>query len=200
MKQQINLYQPMFRRIRPVFAARSMLRGLAFAILGLGSLYAYAAWQVHALQGEVDGLAGQRTVAVEQLTRLEQTVPQRERSRLLASEVERLEEEVERRRELIDVLAERVTGEAYGFSSHLAGLARQRVEGLWLTRLAIRDSGESLELGGSALRPELVPTLVQRLADEPVFEGATFRYLTLDRSDDERARIDFRLRTWSPEP
>ncbi len=199
MKQQINLYHPTLRRRRPVFAARSMARGIALAALGLLVLYAYPAWQVAGLARHVEALEWQRAAALGRLAQLEERVPRREPSRLLASEVERLAGEVSRRGELLETFRGRVDDARTGFSEHLAGLARQRVEGLWLTDLAVRDAGSSLELGGSALRPELVPILVQRLAGEPVFEGASFGHLILEREDEAGRRVDFRLRTRSPD-
>ncbi len=199
MKQQIDLYHPTLRRRRAVFSARSMARGLGFACLGLMAIYAYPAWQVTRLEAHTEALETQREAALERLVQLEELVPRREPSRLLASEVERLAGEVARRGELLETFRQRIDGERAGFSEHLAGLARQRVEGLWLTDLAVRDSGSSLEIGGSALRPELVPILVQRLAGEPVFEGASFGHLILEREVEEGTRIDFRLRTRSPD-
>ena len=44
-----------------------------------------------------------------------------------------------------------------------------------------------------------MPVLVRRLADEAVFDGPTFSYLTLDRQDEGGELIDFRLRTRYPE-
>jgi len=198
MNQQINLYHPMFRRQRTVFAARSMARGLGLAVLGLLALYAFPAWRVAALEAETEGLAAQRETALGRLASLEALVPRREPSRLLAGEVERLEGEVARRGELLASFERRVQDRRGGFSRHLAGLARQRVEGLWLTDLAVRDGGASLEIGGSALSPELIPVLVQRLTAEPVFEGAGFGHLVIERDAQAGVRVDFRLQTRSP--
>lgn len=204
MNQQVNLYHPMFRRTRPVFSASALLQALAVTLVGLGLLYGYPAWQVHILEGEVAGLERQREATVASIADLDTSLPRREKSKLLASEVERLARQVGQRQALLELFTERVTGRSYGLSDYLEGLARQRVDGLWLTGLSVTSGGDALEISGTATSPELVPMLVRRLSDESAFDGASFSYLTLDRQPgDERPEdgplIDFTLRTWSPE-
>ena len=62
----------------------------------------------------------------------------------------------------------------------------------------IYEGGERLEIRGSALRPELVPLLVQRLSSEPTFAGRSFQTLSIDRAHDAQ-RVDFLLHTMGAE-
>ena len=195
MSQQVNLFQPMFQHRRPVFAALGMSRALGVALLGLAAIFGYGAWQVDELGRRIAGLSEQRDQATARLLEFEASVPQRERSKLLAAEIDRLSVDVARRQALLAAVAQRVASEEQGFSSHLAGLARQPVEGLWLTGVEIAEGGNVLELSGSAIRPELVPRLVRSLASEPAFDGAMFRQLVIDRPSDSAYRVDFLLRT-----
>ena len=53
MSQQVNLYQPIFRKERRKFSAMTMLQAMGIAVLGIGLLYGYTFWQVRQLRGEV---------------------------------------------------------------------------------------------------------------------------------------------------
>ncbi len=195
MRQEINLYQPILRRTRPLFCARSLAWTLAITLVTLGALYAYARHEVDTLAAAVQGLERQRDAAREQLLALEKTLPKREPSRLLASEVQRLHDNVASRAALVSMLASPDDASGDGFSAHLEALARQRVDGLWLTGLRLRRAGRDLVIRGSALDAALVPVLVQRLGGEPAFAGKRFAALTIDRSSDAPERVDFELRT-----
>jgi len=192
--QQINLYQPIFRKQRRVFSARAMLTSLLVGLLGLAAIYGYGAWQLGGLEAEVARLVGERERAAARLVTLGRDLPARRPSQVLASEIDRLERRLAGRRALVAMLSGQIEA-GHRFSALLAGLARQRVEGLWLTGLRVAASGSELEIEGSATAPELVPRLVAGLAREPEFRGRRFRTLTIERPEEAPERIDFVLRT-----
>ncbi len=195
MIQQINLYQPMFRHERRVFSAKAMLACAGLIILGLGLLYGYGRSQVGLLADEVAGLNAQAEVARQTLAGLEQRLPKRGQSKLLLAELGRLDKELGQKRRVVAALSEGVAGQRGGFSVYFEGLARQRVEGLWLRNIEISQGGKALSLQGSALRPELVPVLVERLSREAVFGGLQFHTLELERAQGDSIIFDFRLST-----
>lgn len=196
MKQQVNLYQPIFRKERRVFSARAMLASVGVVLAGLLLIYGYAHWQMYELRAELGRLEAQRRAATERLTGLEGVIPARGKSQLLEAEIGRLERELDRKRRVAAALEGGALGNTEGFSSYLTGLARQRVDGLWLTGLRISEGGERLILAGRALSPERVPVLVQRLAGESAFAGLHFNTLDMERTDDgARAGIEFVLGT-----
>ena len=194
MSQQINLYQPMFRKQRRVLCASAMLQTLAIVVCGFMSLYAYGLSQVHLLGEEVEGLHQQRDDARARLVGLEQQVPVRAESLDIIERVRLLRLEVNQRRQLLAALSTRVAAEQDGFASFLAGLARQRIEGLWLTGIHISEGGQRLSIRGRALRPELVPVLVRQLGREPSFDGLAFGALNIDRREPS-SPVDFQLQT-----
>jgi pimeloyl-ACP methyl ester carboxylesterase len=63
----------------------------------------------------------------------------------------------------------------------LEALARQHVEGTWLTRIDISGGGTALRLDGRTLASALVPRYVQRLSEEEVMADIAFNYLELQR-------------------
>lgn len=195
MRQQVNLYQPILRRERRVFSAQAMLIALAVAAFGLALIYGYGRWQVGALEERLDHLAAQRESARARLAKLDRALPPGQQSELLKQEIARVERQLEAQRRLLGAVERGALGNARGFSAHLEGLARQRVQGLWLTALRIGEGGRSVRLDGRTLAPERVPKLVQQLSAERAFAGLHFNALRMERPDEPSAPVDFVLAT-----
>ena len=54
MKQQVNLYQPIFRQQEKVFSAITMLQITAFFVVVLGAIYAYTTMQLQPFSDELE--------------------------------------------------------------------------------------------------------------------------------------------------
>jgi len=194
VKQQVNLYQPMFRHQRRVFSAAAMVQSLVLAAVGLLAIFGYGEWQVRQLAAEVHAIERDRDAAAAQLVQLQRDVPQRQPSKVLAAEVARLQRALAQRRGLADTLSSSA-GSGRGFSGLLSGLSRGHVEGTWITGVRLARADGDLELRGSARTPELVPRLVQKLSAEDEFSGRRFAALAIERPVAAPERVDFLLRT-----
>jgi len=194
VRQEINLYQPIFRRQRKVFTAKAMLQVAAAVVAGLMLVYGYGLWRVQALDSELAGLQNQQAAASRRLAELSKQLPGQERSKRLESEVARLSRELEVRQKVEQLLTTGAYGNRRGFSEYLAGLARQHVDGLWLTGVDISEGEQDFGITGGALRPELVAVYVQRFSHEPAFQGRRFQTLRMERPESDPGRVDFVLR------
>ncbi len=196
--QQINLYQDEFRPRREVVTSGQVLIGLGvlLAVLVLASFW--QGWRNGRLATEVEAL--RQTVAAREarVAELQKTAGQRKSDPRLVEAVKKLERRVEIKRQVLTVLSGRSFGNTDGFVPQLTGLARQRIEGLWLTGLRLYAGGTRLDMTGNALRPELVPRYLQRLANEDIFTGTAFETFRLDRPEDHPAWIHFVLHSVSP--
>jgi hypothetical protein len=177
VSQQINLYQPIFRNTRKVFSARAGLAIHALLGLALTAIYGFGTWQVTALDARVIKLAAMRDDGVARLDQLRAQFPPRTESPLLKRELAQRNADLARVRELGRMLEGEAFGNTTGLSLYLAGLARQHVDGTWLTRIDIAHGGNAIAVAGQALRPELVPAYLRRLSAEPVFAGKSFSQL-----------------------
>lgn len=195
MKQQVNLYQSMFRTQRQLLGGAAMVRGLAAMLAGLIVITAFTAVQLRRLAVEHEKVVSERAAAERRLLQLERLAPERAKSKRLIEQRARLERRLALSRELLETVSRRTMERSEGFADYFEGLARQGVEGLRLTGLDIGEGGRHLQIAGSAVRPELVPILVQRLAAETTFRGASFRSLTINRSDEAPQQVDFVLQT-----
>ncbi len=200
MRQEINLYQPIFRKQKKVFSAIALLQASAAVIIGLVLVYAFGLWRVEVLDGELAALKEQRVAASRRIESLTRQLPEKKKSLELEAQVQRLVRDLQRRRQVEDLLTSGAYGNRRGFSEHLAGLARQHIDGLWLKNLEISEATKDVGLSGSALHPELVPRYVQRFSAEPALAGMRFQTLRMERPETARSRVDFELRTVKAEP
>lgn len=199
MRQQINLYQPIFRTPKRVFSALALLQVVGLITFGCVSVYAYGAWQVRELAARVATLEHARTDALNRLETLRQQFPERAASPLLQAELASLRRELQQAEVLAETLTNGALGNTSGLSAYLAGLARQHVAGTWLTHINIANGGSTIGVRGQALTPDLVPAYVRRLANEPVFAGKSFSRFKLEQATAKEkkpgAAIEFSIET-----
>jgi Tfp pilus assembly protein PilN len=182
MYQQINLYQPIFRKQRQIFSAVTMAQVFGVVGAALLAIYGYGAAKVGALESEVAQLEGRERALATQLMRIDPAMNDKRRAELEA-ELKRLNATLLDQQRLVDVLNEHPLGHTAGFSAQLAALARQRTPELWLTELAINGGTGAIELAGRSLRPELVPEYMQRLGTEAALAGQRFDRFEIGRDE-----------------
>jgi len=190
MYQQINLYQPIFRKQRQIFSAVTLAQALALVTVALLAIYAYGLVRVHGVEGEVVQLEGRERALTTQLARIDPASSQGRRNEV-ERELARLSATLLDQQRLIEVLRDRPLGNGTGFSGYLAALGRQRTPELWLTALAINGGTGAIELAGRSLRPELVPEYMQRLGSEATLAGQQFDRFEIER-DEETGEAVFR--------
>ncbi len=193
--QQINLYQPIFRKQEKIFSARAMLQGGAMIVGGLLLVFAYASWQTAALNRQVAELERQRAQGQARLVELARKYPKRAQDPELASRAERVRTAVVAKQKVLAAMGGKELGNREGFTVQLEALARQRPPMVWLKTIGISDGGREFLLAGSALKPEQIPQYLQRLSTEPAFAGSEFRSFVMNRPEKGRDQVDFTLRT-----
>jgi Tfp pilus assembly protein PilN len=203
MMQQVNLYQPILRREKKVFSAVTMLQVLVIIIALMAGLYGYNVWQHDRLEQQLAALKEQERELVTRVATATRNLQARPESRELRQRVERARAERELKTRLIGVLDRRGEGPlaSRGFAEAFAGLARQPVNGLWLTHIEMNQAGAARELvlHGRTARAELVPQLVQRLGNETVFSGVRFQHMQVTTPPDGGNTLVFELSTRVPE-
>lgn len=195
MKQQINLYQPIFRKKKEVLSAIAMLQVFALSLAVLSVWYGYALYQLQQLEAQqattMDNLDQMRI----QVAELEAKQRDRAPSKLLDSEIRRVTRELEQRIQIVDVLSAGSFGNTNGFSGQFEALARQHVDGAWLTSINIGEGGVFVRLKGMTHAPELVPIYLQRLLTEDVFANVAFNVMALERSAEQKDQLTFEVAT-----
>lgn len=195
MKQQINLYQPIFRKQRIIFSARTIL-WLSVGFIAVLLLWSVLVDQrVSRLEDEYHRQLEAEQRAVGQLTELRQNMPPSEPNPELEQHVEQLEQQRNNLDETLAALGQRLPAAEVELGSRLDALARRTPDGLWWTGLELGDNGQHLILRGRALSPQLVPSFLDSLSEEPLLNGIGFRTVRVSASEDHIPGVDFMLST-----
>ncbi len=197
--QQVNLYQPVFRRKREPFSAgvMSVIISIAAAFLLMATFFSL--YQVQEMKQRADLVEQKNRDMLEKLEELREKLQPREVNRLLVAQKDNLEIDLRDARRLSRMLDFEMQENMPPYSAYFRGLAETSVEGLWLKQLQISQDGEFLSLSGHTLKPELVPRLLQLLKNKPVFDGHSFGEVQMTREQDnglDRA-VMFHLQTIS---
>lgn len=178
MSQQINLYNPRFRKKKNyvTFNALAALFVLALAgSLALGmsarSRVAVLAAESKRLQQEVDE-ADQRNKALG-------VAAPRARDPQVTQDLVQAESDNRALQSVSRVLEQGEMGNTRGYSAYFSAFARSRVQGLWLTGVQILGAGSDIGVQGRTLQAGLLPGYLQGLAREPVLKGKSFGQLTM---------------------
>lgn len=193
--QQINLFQPVFRKKQEVLTGKAIVQIGISVVVGLGLVSGYLGWRVAGLGKELAQLQVSRAEGVKRLEDTSRKFPAKKKSQLLEAEVARLAGEKTAKQRVTKAIARDGLGNGRGFSPYLEGLARQRLEGVWLTGVDVADGGADVGIHGSTLEPDLVPRFLQRLSAEAAFSGKEFKTFKMMRPEGEERRIDFILGT-----
>lgn len=180
--QQVNLYQPIFRRQKQIFSAATMFQATAVVAIALLTIYVYGLWQVRGLENEVIQLEGRESAYSAQLASLDPGSSDARR-REMEQELARLDRTLDAQQRLIQVLREQPLGSTAGFSRYLTALGRRRTEGLWLTSISINGASNAIELAGETISPDLVPAYLLGLGAEEALAGQRFDEFTIERTD-----------------
>lgn len=197
MNQQINLYQPMFRKQERVFSATAMLQALIIMLVVLAAMYGYSFRQVHQLSAQLERSERNLMLMQQNLARMQVTFPPP--SKLLETEIQSLSAKLAERQRVIEALKTGSLANLTGFSAFLEALARQHVPGSWLTRIELHNGGLWMRLNGQSHQPELVPSYLQRLLGEEVFAKTSFNELDIRRSAEDPATVEFEVNSGAPE-
>lgn len=179
MSQHINLYDPALERKRDWFA----LTNVAAAALVLSVLVVAAGVvarnDVPALSAQVASGDTQLKTMRDQMTALGQQVASLKPDPRLEQEIGAARLLLSSRGEVLNFLKQRLGPDSLSFAEHLRGLARQSMNGLWLTRFDIQSGAGRMEIHGRMTDPALLPEYIRRLNKEPVFQGQAFSALKL---------------------
>ena len=178
MSQQINLYDPAFRKQAKPFSARAIAYALAAVAIGAVTISAYAFLKVRGAESIAADTAKQLVAERERLVQAAKLAPQ-VRSKALEAEVARLDGEVKARQNVLSALGTGELGNTSGFSEFMAALGRQALPGVWLTGFKIGEGGNEFEVRGRALRPDLLPNYLKALNNETMMRGRQVTELKL---------------------
>jgi hypothetical protein len=171
MSQQINLFNPAFQPQKKIFSVNGMAGALGVLVLCAVATGVYGKVRVARLEAQV--ARGEQEVQAAQ-KRLEAATAEfapRTRDGRLEAELAAAQSEHDALRRVADVIQRGDLGNTEGYAEYFRALARQSVNGLWLTGVTITGAGTEIAVRGRALDPALVPGYLARLRNERVLQG-----------------------------
>jgi hypothetical protein len=195
--QQINLYQPIFRKQRQIFSAITMAQAAGIVAVALLGFYFFGLLRVTALETEALRLEGSEAGLLTRLASIDPSLGMN-RTAEIEEELRKLNATLRDQDRLVEALREQSLGTTEGFSGFLAALGRQHTPQLWLTQFAINGSTRALELSGRSTRVELVPEYLAALGREPALAGQRFDRLEIAR-DEATAEVTFEAKSKAAE-
>ena len=179
MSQYINLLGPAFRKQRQQLTLNrtALLVGFTLALMLIVQAY-----ESHRVDGLGEELASAQGLLKEQnayTSRLKGDGAQQGNT-VLDNEIQRLEADLKSARDSMGVLEGGALGNREGFARYMQAFSRQAIDGLWLTGFSVSGAGD-VTIQGRVVKPELIPTYIQRLNGEPALKGRAFSALDLHR-------------------
>jgi hypothetical protein len=171
MSQQINLFNPDFLQQKKVFTAAAMAISLGALALGLAAVSVAAKVRVAGLQARADLGAAQLDKTQKRLASVTAEFAPRQQDPKLAEELTLAQGELGDLKGVDGMIGRGELGNTQGYAEYFRALARQSVDGLWLTGVSIAGAGLDIGVRGRAMDPAMVPGYLGRLRNERVMQG-----------------------------
>ena len=190
MSQQINLYSPIFLGKKKYFSAATLLQGLVLIAISMTTFYAYALYQVSALGSQSADMDKHLTIERARLVKVTAEFAPQQQSNTLEEEIRLVETQLATNQKIVAAFKGGAISTTKGFSEFMQALARQSVNGLWLTGFDVSGSESNMTISGRTLFPALVPVYLQRLNSEPTLKGRQLVSLQMRQSGGEALLFD----------
>lgn len=184
MSQQINLFNPAFERQKHLLSATGMVAAAGAAVLVLAVAGAVLHVRTANLQVEADAGAKRMEQAQQRLAAVSAEFAPRAADPLVATQLADAEGQRAALQRVRGLIEHGDLGNTQGYAEYFRALARQHVEGLWLTGVRVKGAGLDLGVQGRALDPALVPGFLARLRNEPVMQGKPVGSLQIGQAAD----------------
>lgn len=183
MSQQINLFNPAFRRQKKHFSAVTMAQALAVIVFASSALIYYLNHQISFLTVQAGVVSKQLAQSKTRLANAGTEFAPRKKDARVDAELQNALAELRFLQDAGGILKKGDFGNHIGYSAYFRAFARQSVNGLWLTGLIISGADNEIGLQGRAQQAELIPVYIKRLANETVMNGKSFNRLEIGQGD-----------------
>jgi len=187
MRQQINLYQPIFSREHKQLSAATLLGAVGVVTVALLGFSFYANRQVEELAVQVNTMRERAARQEQVVAKVGELHAARGNPVEIDARVKQLTETVAARKRALKVLQDGAAGQTVGFAARLEALARRHVDGLWLDSLLLSGTNGSMTLQGATLNADTVPVYLQGLARETALAGTRFDDFVIERPQADAA-------------
>ncbi|MEO8019922.1 MAG: hypothetical protein ABI769_19095 [Pseudomonadota bacterium] len=190
--QEVNLYQPVSKGVRGALSANSTRTSLLLICAMLAGLWGFAFWQTDRLQQAA------QVVRNQQEAQAAMSAAQGPQLAGLSDEdlealLVRLGADFDSKSRALALLNSESQRPATGFSARLRAFGARHIDGIWLDRLTLGSSVESVSVSGSTVSPDSVPRYLRSLAQDPALKGGQIDEFIIERPKDKKTAGSGRL-------
>ena len=186
MSQQINLFNPVFRKKGFSFtSATAMLYGVGIAVALAALVAVYEDHQLRAVQTQAQAVNQTHKEITTRQDKLAAELTKQKPNARIEAEVAAFDAQLQGRQEIIETLKSGAVGNTDGFSDYMRAFSRQNINGLWLTGFDI--AGNDLSIQGRTLSADLVASYLKQLNQEKSLQGRQFATLRISQPPPEPA-------------
>jgi hypothetical protein len=187
IRQQINLYQPIFSEESKRLSAGTVAVLLGVIAIAMTGFSVHTRMRLNGLEAEVATLRAQQSEREALLSAADGLSPEERTARVTAS-IRELEGSLEVRSHALQILQSGAAGQTNGFAARLEALARRHVEGVWIDALLLSGTTPAMAVHGATSDPDIVPRYLASLAHDPVLSGTRFDDFIIEREKAESTR------------
>ncbi len=200
VNQQINLFQPIFRKERKLLSFRVLIQACAAVLVVLTLMYGWSVQQTQQMETDLVQLKKQQTQFSTQLAEVSVRLSGMKTDTAPQLALASLEQEFAARQKVVSALKRVKNSYTRGVSNYLESFSRQAPRGVWLTGFTVQAGGEGLVIRGRSLQAALVPTFLQQLSSENTLNGTEFGLLQIQREKPGAQFVDFTVYTGTEPP
>ena len=191
--QQVNLYQDELKKQKINYSA-VMLTQLGVILILVFSLFAgFRYFQLQQHQTSLVAQQQKQKLLMADLQKIQAELSLRKKDASLVKRIMDRTKELANKQKVLGILSGDEFGNTTGFIEHISGLARQRIDGLWLTQIRLAEGGTDVSLQGTTSKSSLLPKYLQRLSAEKAFTGTEFESLVMARQEKKKQWLNFSL-------
>jgi len=191
--QQVNLYRDELKTQKLNYSALMLLQLSIILVVVFSAAAGFRYFQLQQHQSSLVEKQQKQKIAMANLQKLQAELSLRKKDTTLAKRITAKTKELANKQKVLGILSQDEFGNTKGFIEHISGLARQRIEGLWLTQIRIAGGGTDVALHGTTSKAALLPKYLQRLSAEKAFAGTEFQSLLKQRQEKKKQWLNFSL-------
>lgn len=191
--QQVNLYQDELKTQKLKYSALMLVQLCLIFIVVFSAVAGFRYFQLQQHQASLVEHQQKQKMAMADLQKIQAELSLRKKDATLAKHIIEKTKELTNKQKVFGILSRDEFGNTKGFIEHISGLARQRIDGLWLTQIRIAGGGTDVTLQGTTSKSSLLPKYLQRLSAEKAFTGTEFESLLMARQEKKKQWLNFSL-------
>lgn len=185
MQQQINFYRSEFIARKERFGSGSLLAVCGVLIVAMVAAFGYVTYELAAIKVELNTVNNQEQAAIQRLENFQPTLDGASGDQTWEERLAEAKRLLRDQQIVLTMVRDSAWGDIDGFSRHLRSLARQNIDGIWLSYIRLSALGDNTQLEGQTLRAELVPAYLQSLSVEDPFAEQRFNQFQIGRPEAE---------------